>query len=263
LRPKSLKEAWDLYQKNPEHTLFSSGGLSTALREDERTQVILDINAVLPKMVEETPDALFIGGGMTINQIINALKTHDLTRVFSIVGTNQIRNMATLSGSIAQKYGWSDILTALVAYKAQVQLYNGEQAFYTSIGEYLQSKEPAVVLGVRIEKKFNFSHFQHLSRTDYDVSQLNYCLCVHLEEDLICESGMAYGAAPGYAKRLQEVEGILNGLKVSEIQAHLSSILEMTENATLSDGFGLSGEYRKELLGVFLKRGLNALEKKG
>lgn len=263
LRPASLKEAWDHYQVNPEHTLFSSGGLSTALREDERTQVILDLNTVLPKAIEETQGYLFIGGGMTINEIINALEGHDLTQVFSKVGTNQIRNMATLSGSIAQKYGWSDILTALVAYKAQVQLYKGVEVFFISIDEYLQSKEPAMVLGVRIEKKYNFCYFQHISRTNYDVSQFNFCLCGHLEKGSICDSGIAYGAAPGSAKRLKEAEEVLNGLWVSEIKDHLSPVLKKTDHAQLSDGFGLSGGYRKELLRVFLKRGLAALEKKG
>ena len=263
LRPASLKEAWDHYQANPEHTLFSSGGLSTALREDERTQVILDLSTVLPKAIEETQGYLFIGGGMTINEIINALEGHDLTQVLSKVGTNQIRNMATLSGSIAQKYGWSDILTALVAYKAQVQLYKGGEQQFVPIDDYLQSKESAVVLGVRIEQKYNFCYFQYISRTDYDVSQFNFCLCVHLEEGSIGDSGIAYGAAPGVAKRLKEAEGVLNGLRVSEIEAHLSPVLEMTDHAQLSDGFGLSGEYRKELLSVFLKRGLVALRKKG
>ncbi|MFP4460992.1 MAG: FAD binding domain-containing protein [Thermotogota bacterium] len=259
LKPKSLKEAWNIYQKKPEHTLFSTGGLSTALREEERTQTVLDLKEVLPSQIENRNGKLFIGGNMTINEVLDALKNHDLSQVLKQVGTNQIRNMATISGSIAQKYGWSDIITALVAYKAHVLLYNGKGESNLPIEDYLTLKEPSVVLGVLINRKFNHGFFHYISKTDYDVSQFNFYLCVYVENGKIIESGIAYGARPGYAKRFLEAEKMLNDSYLNEIDGKTEKILEQTENASVSNGFGLSQEYRKELLSVFLKRSLAQL----
>lgn len=259
LKPNSLKEAWEVYLKDPEHTLFSTGGLSTALREDERTQMVIDLKGLLPNQIEDREDHIFIGGDMTINESIISLKNHHLVQVLKQVGTNQIRNMATISGSIGQKYGWSDIITAFVAYKADVLLYDDKGESKVPIEDYLGSKVPSIVLGVTIEKKYNFGTFHHISRTDYDVSQFNYYLCASVDNGRILETGIAYGARPGYAKSFIEAEKMLIDLPLNELVGKRDKIVESAEKANVSTGFGLSQEYRQELLKVYLKRSIKAL----
>jgi len=263
LKPNSLKEAWEIYQENPEHTLFSTGGLSTALREEERTHIVLDLKGLLPNQIEDRNDQWFIGGNMTINEVLDSLKNHDLRQVLKRVGTNQIRNMATISGSIAQKYGWSDIITALVAYKSTVMIYDGAGESNLSLEEYLVTKEPSIVLGVAIDKKYNCGSFQYISKTDYDVSQFNLYLCAYVENARILEVGIAYGARPGYAKRFLVAEEMLKDAYLNEIEGKMEKLHEQAQNASVSTGFGLSQEYRQELLKVFLKRSLKEIcEKK-
>ena len=262
LKPGNLKEAWEIYQKDPDHTLFSTGGLSTSLREDDRTKIIVDLNDLLSNEIKVSEDKYLIGGGMTINEGLASLKSHALSQVLKQVGTNQIRNMATISGSIAQKYGWSDIITALVAYKAQVQIFNEGGKSFVPIDEYLHSKESAIVLSVLIEKKFNFGSFHCISRTDYDVSQFNLFLCAQINDNgRLLETGIAYGARPGYAKRFKEGEEILADLPLKEIEGKLVALTEKIEQVIVSNGFGLSAEYRKELFKVFLKRSIIKLIK--
>jgi len=262
LKPESLKEAWRIYQNSPEHTLFSTGGLSTALREEEKTTVVIDLSGVLSKEIAEKKDQLLIGGGMTINETLESLKDHALMDVLKQVGTHQIRNMATISGSIAQKFGWSDIITALVAYKARVLLFDESGESSIPIADYLQSKHPSVVLGVVIEKKFNFGSFQYSSKTDYDVSQFNFFMSAHIDQHKITETGIAYGARPGYAKRFEAAEALLTGLPVKTAEEKLDELSEKVEHSSVSNGFGLSENYRKELLKVFLKHSLMELCRK-
>jgi len=259
LKPENLNEAWRQYKENPEHTIFSTGGLSTALREDERTTTLVDLCKVLSRKVTVKEEKLLIGGGMTINETLESLKDHALREVLTHVGTNQIRNMATISGSIAQKYGWSDILTALVAYKARVQLFDDSGETTLPIDEYLQAKQPSIVLGIEIQRKFNFGSFQYISRTDYDVSQFNFFMSAHIQQEKILETGIAFGARPGYAKRFQEAEAFLTGLTLNECEAKSDELYEKCDKVSLSNGFQLSAEYRKELLKVFLKHSLMKL----
>jgi hypothetical protein len=46
---------------------------------------------------------------------------------------------------------------------------------------------------------------------------------------------------------------------LNELIGKTDKIVEKVENANVSTGFGLSQEYRKELLKVYLKRSLQAL----
>jgi CO/xanthine dehydrogenase FAD-binding subunit len=258
VRAQSLEQAWDLYMNNREKALFTSGGVSTALREDERTEILIDIQHVLPDSVIETDSQFEIGGGMKINELIDDMDGHHITQVLKKVGTNQIRNMSTLSGSIAQKYGWSDVVTLFLALKASLRVYDGEERI-VSLEDYLHGKSKPIILSILFDTRFNFGVFQHMTKTDYDVSQLNFYLCAEIAEGVVKEAGAAYGARPGLALRLPELEGEMKGKTVVELKGNIQQYQKISEAAKVNDGFDLSGEYRKELLGVFIKRSILAL----
>lgn len=246
IKPESLEQAWKIHKENIDTSIFSTGGLSTSLREDHTTQYILDIKGLLPDKLIETPETYTIGGGMTVNELIKAMGNHPLVGCLKRVGTNQIRNMSTIAGSIAQRYGWSDIITALVAYKSEINVFTDEKETTVSIEDYLASKKRPIIVSITIDKKYNRGAFQHISRTDYDVSQFNLFMCARVEDNEIKEKSIAYGARPGYALRLKTAEEFHDP----------SELFEAVSSAKVSNGFGLSEDYRRDLLKVFLKRAL-------
>ena len=56
-----------------------------------------------------------------------------------------------------------------------------------------------------------------------------------------------------------EVEAVFRNLPLNELVGKTDKILERVEKAKVSAGFGLSQEYRQELLKVYLKRSIKAL----
>jgi len=261
-RPNDVEEAWALYTEEPGHTLFSTGGLSTALREDRGTQRLIDISGVLPSGLEKRnksdPDAYdrtVIGGAMTINEAIRALDGHFLTPMLKQVGSNQIRNMATVSGSVAQKYGWSDILTALLAAKAKLEIYNGKYR-EMALEHYLRNREKAIVLSVIVPDRFNTGSFQTMTRTHYDVSQFNLFLAARVENETIHSAGLACGARPAAAVELKATEQLIRG-SYEDLHSKMEEITKTAVGeAGLGNGNDLSREYREELLAVYLKQAI-------
>lgn len=255
VRPDSLEKAWEIYIDNREKALFSSGGLSTALREDEKTEILVDIQKLLPDSVMETEQTIEIGGGMRLNEILDDMEEHHLSQVLKKVGTNQIRNMSTLSGSIAQKYGWSDVITLFLALKSSLRIYDGEE-HVIPLEEYLKERFPSIILSVLFDTRFNIGVFQNMTKTDYDVSQLNFYLAAEIKEGMVKDAGVAYGARPGLAVRFRALEEAVKGKSVESLKAEAKVMAKCSERVEVSDGFDLSAEYRKELLGVFIKRSI-------
>ena len=258
VRPESLEQAWKTFMDNSARALFVSGGVSTALREDERTEILIDIQKLLPDSVMETEQSFEIGGGMRITEVIDDMDKHPITQVLKTVGTNQIRNMSTISGSIAQKYGWSDVVTLFLALKSSLRVYDGDERVI-SLEDYLHGNQKPIILSVIFDSRFNFGAFQHMTRTDYDVSQLNFYLCAEIAEGIVKNAGAAYGARPGLAVRFEELEGALTGKSVDELCRGAEDYSKLSEMAKVSDGLDLSAEYRRELLGVFIRRSLKQL----
>ena len=264
-KPDNVEEAWELYTQDPGHTLFSTGGLSTALREDRGTKRLIDISGVLPSGLEKQkrpePDAFertVMGGAMTINEAIDALDGHFLTPVLKQVGSNQIRNMATVSGSVAQRYGWSDILTALLAAKAKLEIYNGKYR-EMPLAQYLRNREKAIVLSVIVPDRFNSGAFQTMTRTHYDVSQFNLFLAASVENGTIHSAGLACGARPAAAVELKATELLIKG-SYEDLHSKMEEITKTAVGeAGLGNGMDLSKEYREELLAVYIKWAVKAV----
>lgn len=127
VRVRSLQEAYDLNQKRSSLVV---GGMMWLKMENINKQTVIDLSGLGLNTIEETPDGFSIGAMCTLRQ----LETHaGLNSCFQdvwkectrhIVGV-QFRNMATVGGSIYGRYGFSDILTCMMALDTCVELYHG------------------------------------------------------------------------------------------------------------------------------------------
>ena len=126
-RPDSAAAAWTLLQE-PDSALIAGGlylrlansrlarlisldgcGLDTISRSDGRIR----ISAMVSERAIETDPALHSATGGLLNKAVR-----------HIMGV-QVRNMATIGGSVWGRYGFSDLLTALLALDATIHLHKG------------------------------------------------------------------------------------------------------------------------------------------
>ena len=126
-RAESLEEAWQLNQKKTNRIL---GGMIWLKMETINVGTAIDLSGLGLDTIEETEDSFSIGAMVTLRQLEQhpglAAYTHGAMReaVRHIVGV-QLRNLATVGGSIYSRFGFSDVLTMFLAMDCDVELYKG------------------------------------------------------------------------------------------------------------------------------------------
>lgn len=176
LKPKSVEEAWSLFRdpaKNP--SLFLTGGLSVAQREDQTTKTLIDLSGLLGDSVSETATDYILDGNVKIADCIEKIDMPFLKEALHSVGSRQIRNMSTIAGTLGQRYSWSDTITALLALDAIVEGYNGSTVTM-SLDQYLKNRAPLLVTKVMIPKRYDRGAFFKFSKISYDIATLNLAI---------------------------------------------------------------------------------------
>lgn len=163
-----------------------------------------------------------------------------------IVGV-QFRNGATMGGSVYGKFGFSDVLTVLLALDTQVELFN---LGILPLKEFLEMKPVSdILVNILIRKDGRKISYEALrkSATDFPVlaSAVSY---------LDGEWRAVLGARPGVAKAY-EFPGSLS-LSPEEMDA---SVLRMKEETPFGTNYLGSREYREILSGVLMKRNMEKI----
>lgn len=127
VKVSSVEEAYELLQKNRKNRII--GGMMWMRLSDTLVPVGIDLGNCGLDQIEETEDEVKIGAMVTLR----ALETSPVLAgmydgivgesVKDIVGV-QFRNLATIGGSIHSRFGFSDILTALLSLPADVVLHH-------------------------------------------------------------------------------------------------------------------------------------------
>ena len=124
---QSLEEAYELNQKKNNVIL---GGTAWLKMGERNIQNAIDLSGLGLNKIEEDDEFIKIGCMCTLRDMEVSNK---LNRYFDeaikeslkyIVGV-QFRNCATIGGSIYSRFGFSDILTVLLALDTYVELYKG------------------------------------------------------------------------------------------------------------------------------------------
>ena len=142
---QSLEEAYELNQKKSNRII---GGMIWLKMETLNVGTAIDLSGLGLDAVEETETEFRIGAMTTLR----TLETHEGLAAYTngamresvrhIVGV-QLRNLATLGGSLYSRFGFSDVLTMFLALDASVELYKGG---IVPLCEYAERKKDRDVL---------------------------------------------------------------------------------------------------------------------
>ena len=127
VRAESLEEAYAFCQKKNNVVL---GGMLWLKMQRNRVDTAIDLSGLGLDQIEETDSEYRLGAMVTLRQLELHPGLDRLTQgamaesVRHIVGV-QFRNLATVGGSVFGRFGFSDVLTLLLALEARVVLYHG------------------------------------------------------------------------------------------------------------------------------------------
>ena len=124
-KAETLEEAYELLSKNRNNQIIA--GMLWLKMEDRIIPQAIDLELLHLDQIEEDDEKFTIGAGVTLR----TLELHEQLNqwcgnvirdsVKDIVGV-QFRNLATIGGSVYSRFGFSDVICALMSLKCEVIL---------------------------------------------------------------------------------------------------------------------------------------------
>ena len=251
-RAESLEEAWQLNQKRSNRVL---GGMIWLKMETIPVGTAIDLSGLGLDTIEETDDSFSIGAMVTLRQLEEhaglAAYTHGAVKeaLRHIVGV-QLRNLATVGGSIYSRFGFSDVLTLFLAMDCSVELYKGGVISLREYAERPYDRDILVRLIVKKEKAKFFYQSVRNSQTDIPVLT---CAAARLDDGSF---RIAIGARPLKAVLFE----FPAQTGASEQDAARKIAYEVQQQIVTGSNMRGSAEYRRHLAGVLTKRAILELE---
>ena len=252
VKAATLEEAWQLNQKRPNRVL---GGMLWLKMEKISVGTAIDLSALGLDTIEETDTEFAIGAMATLRSLethaaLNAATNGAMREaVRHIVGV-QLRNLATVGGSIYSRFGFSDVLTMFLAMDCDVELYKGG---ILPLQEYAQRPYDRDILVRLIVKKTPMKlYYQSVRNSQTDIPVLT-CAAARLADGCY---RIAIGARP--LKAVLYEFPAENGVPAQELALKCANAVK-NDIITGSNMRG-SAEYRRHLAGVLTKRAVVELE---
>ena len=119
----TLEDAWQLNQKRPNRVM---GGMLWMRLSKGNVATLIDLSTLGLDKIEEKDTEFSIGAMVTLRQLelhagIGAYTKGAMKEALRHIVGVQFRNLATVGGSIFGRFGFSDVLTMLMALDAKVE----------------------------------------------------------------------------------------------------------------------------------------------
>lgn len=243
---KSVEEAYELLQKNRMNRII--GGMLWLKMQDITIPCAIDLSACELDKIEENEEEIKIGAMVTLHDIETSNILKDVydgivcQSVRDIVGV-QFRNLATIGGSVYSRFGFSDILCALLALDCDVVTYAHGRI---SLKEFNDLKyERDVLTHIIIKKRSGKAIYlsERNSATDFPTLVVSASLLENTWR-------VAIGARPKKAKLIQSLDTYNQNITESEIDM----ICESLDDTLFESNMRASKEYRTLLAKVMVKK---------
>lgn len=250
---ESLEQAYSLNQRRSNVLL---GGIFWLKMGRKRIGTGIDLSALGLNTIEEEDDAFRIGCMCALREIENheGLNKH-FQGLFKkstehIVGV-QFRNTATVGGTVFSRFGFSDVLTALLATDSYVELYHGG---IVAMPDFVaMPRDRDILVRVIIKKDERNTSYSSFRTSSGDLPILT-CALSDTENDC----GIIIGARPAKAK-LIKYPSIRKASK--DDVDHLIS--QIGQDFVFGTNIRAGSEYRKHLAEVMVRRNIEALRSGG
>jgi xanthine dehydrogenase small subunit len=253
--PASADDLAEIYAENPGATLVS-GATDVGLWV---TKFMRDVGPMiyighLQHRVEETPEALKLGAGVTYTEATGAIVRHfpQLAELWNRIGGEQVRNAGTIGGNIANGSPIGDSPPPLMALGASITLRKGNARREVKLEDYFiaygkQDRQAGeFVESVTIPKLpagEQLACYKITKRRDEDISALLGAFRLRLDGGKVAAITIAFGGMAATPKRAKAVEAALVGKPWTDATIEAALPAFATDFTPLTD-MRASAEYR-------------------
>lgn len=249
---ETIHQAYELNQKRSNTILGGIGWLKMGSRN---IQTAIDLSKLGLNKIEEDEESFKIGcmctlREMEVNENLNSYFNGAIAKaLIHIVGV-QFRNCATIGGSIYSRFGFSDILTCLLALDTYVELHNGGIIPLSTYKDMYYDRDILVRIIIKKDTRKTAYLTHRMSATDIPV------LAVAVSK-LGDKWQLVLGARPQRAAIVEEAGKILSKIPTKEeIEALTDYINKEVKFGTNMRG---SKEYRQILAKALINRGIEEI----
>jgi CO/xanthine dehydrogenase FAD-binding subunit len=255
--PETLEEAYNLFVESKDNKIIGGGAwVKISLK---RVEKLISLDQLKLDYIQEN-NAYYEIGAMTnlrsveTNENIKLIYSGILNQAISNIMGVQIRNLATIGGSIMGKFAFSDLIGVLLVMDAKLEFYKlGEISIY----EFLDLKKipEDILLNIKIPKRDSKGYFKKVSKTHLDFSIIN--IAISKGKNFI----IAVGSRPGIAQSAINTANYLNS-QTNFTEEILDKACDIAiDELTFGSNLRASKEYRELLVRTYIKRGIRQVIK--
>ena len=249
----SWQEAYKLLKASPKNKIL--GGGLWLKKGNAEIDTLIDLSRLGLNKIEDKGSYIEIGSMVSqreleVSPLIKSLGNGVISEAVSQIMGPAFRNVATVGGSIYGKYGFSDLIAVLLGFEVELQFYPNARM---SLDEYLAKPGfyDGILTHIRIQKTNSKAFFKKVKATALDYPILNVCIAKSDKYRVVV------GSRPLVATILSKTSQYLN-----EGGTDFDKAVEIAlEELKVGDSMATKGEYRKELAKVYIRRGLEEVNK--
>lgn len=258
--PETINEMLS-HLKEPGSKILA-GGTGLALMSSG-VDTLVDLQQLKLSYIKTDKEKLLVGGMTSSYDIFRHEEMPaSLRKAADSIGDLPLLHGVTIGGNLAILYPWVDLPPMLWALNARITLYDPEERKFSADEFFAYSDEQSVgnrnalITEIEIPKTppNSFADYQTLTLIGNEKAQLN--LATNFTWDVnkvITQANMIVSAAVRFPRRL-ECEKIIVGSTIDD--ELIERAVESVENEAIVPNYKSSKEYRREVLGVYVKRAL-------
>jgi len=216
------------------------------------------------RQIEETDDAIRIGAGVTYDEASSVIAAHypDFGELIRRIGGQQVRNMGTIGGNIANGSPIGDSPPALIAAGATLGLRLGSERRTMALEDFFidygkQDRRPGeFVEFVDLPKPrpgMAFGCYKIAKRFDQDISAVCGAFQLRLADGNVAEIRIAFGGMAATPKRAAATEAALTGKPWTE-DTIAGALPAMEQDYAPIDDWRASARYRMAVAKNLLRK---------
>jgi carbon-monoxide dehydrogenase medium subunit len=277
-RPATLDEALFLLDTKPDGVLLAGGtDLLVDLKQGKRFHPDVISLTRIPDLgtIEVQDGSLFIGAGATHNQIVHSPLIQQLCAAVGeaaqTIGTEQIRNTATVGGNLCTAASCADTAPILIALGAGIEIVGREGRRTMPLAEFfidhrqtaLEKGEILTTIIVPIPLPGTGAAFEKFGlRGASNISVASVAAMVRAIDGNCTEACFVMGAVAPTPRVSTHAAELLQGQPIAAI-ADDSSLLEQVGKAVADDAAPIddirgTAEFRRSILTTLAQRALTA-----
>jgi carbon-monoxide dehydrogenase medium subunit len=271
VEPRTLEEVLELIHERSNSAKVIAGGTDLIvdyLKDVTPAAYLIGLLGLDDLAKIEINDDLYIGSTVTLNMLTRSATIQAnypmLAESAGLVGSRQIRNLATIGGNICNAVPSADTAPPLLAADADVLISSKDSRRAVPIMDFFLGPRKTILKGDELVIGFTLPtvkpntgsvYRRHTPRRALDLAMVGVAVSLTMDPEarVVDRVRLALGAVAPIPYRVTEVENLLSGESFSEAIVEEAADIAANSASPISDIRG-SKTYREEIIRVLTRQ---------